>query len=308
MSQGGADAVGHDLGRLDLGVAQVEHPEDDRLRRQGAQDGAIEPRLRRLDGDVGGAAALQLGQIRIATRLLAHGVGVAEAEVDHRRPGDPFQGAIDSRDAVFSGAIGPGLQIGLVQLDEVGAGGLDVTQLLVDDGGVRHREARRVTVVLVLRQRGQRERAGYRDLDRAVRLPSQERRVPRQPRLRPRAGAHRPRDRRRAPDAAHRRPRPFHVEPRERRRQPAEVALPAYLAVAHDIDAGSLQIAHGQPNGVVLGQLSQLVGHAPESRARDTRHASREQRRPVDEPLGLGKAADHGRGQRRKHGRVHGRR
>src|SRR5262249_4872679 len=58
--------------------------------------------------------AIQLGQVRIAAWLLvAHGVGIAEAEVHHRRPGDAFQGPIDRGNAVLAGAIGPGLQVRL---------------------------------------------------------------------------------------------------------------------------------------------------------------------------------------------------
>jgi hypothetical protein len=72
------------------------------------------------------------------------------------------------------------LKIRLVELDEIGAGGLEVAQLLVDDGGVGHRQARRVRVVLVLRERGQRERPGHGDLDRMIRLAAQEPRVARQ--------------------------------------------------------------------------------------------------------------------------------
>ena len=249
-----------------------------------------------------GAASLQLGQERVAARLVTHGVRIAEAEVHDGRPGDTVQRAVDGRHPVFASAVRPRLEVRLVELHEIRAGGLEVAQLLVDDGGVGQRQARRVGIVLVLGQRGQRERPGHGDLDPAVRLRAQEGGVAREHGLRARDGAHRPRHRRRSPNAAHRRSRSRDVEPGEGGRQPAEVALPAHLAVAHDLDAGSLHVAYDQPHRIVVGLLPELLGHAPQRRPGHPWHAAREQRRPVDEPLRLGEAADDGGGQERESG------
>ena len=61
-----ADALGHELGRLDLLRRQVEHAEDDRLVRQRVEHREVEPRLGGLDAHLVDSVAGELGQERVA--------------------------------------------------------------------------------------------------------------------------------------------------------------------------------------------------------------------------------------------------
>ena len=54
-------------------------------------------------------------------------VGVAEARVQHRLALDSLERAADGLDGVTPGRLGTSLQVGLVDLDDVGAGRLQVS-------------------------------------------------------------------------------------------------------------------------------------------------------------------------------------
>ena len=71
----------------------------------------------------------------------------------------PVERAVDRLDRVLARRLGPRLEVRLVDLDDVGAGRLEVAELLVDGLRVREREAAVVGVVVVLRLLRHRERA-----------------------------------------------------------------------------------------------------------------------------------------------------
>ena len=163
-----AHAIGHRLGRLDLGRRQVHHTEDDRLVGQVGQHAEVEAGLGGLDRDLVDRAARQLGQERVARRALVDDRGVAEAQVHRRGAGDAVQRRGEGGQAVGAGGVGAGLQVRLVDLDDVGPRGVQVLDLGVDGRRVRHRGRLEVRVVVVLRLLGHRERPGHRHLDRTV--------------------------------------------------------------------------------------------------------------------------------------------
>ena len=128
----------------------------------------VELRLRGLEREMGRRAAVELAEERVAVEPLVDDVGVAEAGVQHRLALDSLERAVDGLDRVPPGRLGTSLQVRLVDLDDVGAGRLQVSELLVDGLRVREREAALVAVVIVLRLLRHRERPGHGDLDPAV--------------------------------------------------------------------------------------------------------------------------------------------
>ena len=92
-------------------------------------------------------------------------VRVAEAGVEDGRAFDPLERTIDRLDGIFARGVGTGLEVGLVDLNEIGAGGLEVAQLFVDGFRVGEGEASPVAVVVVLCLLRHRERARNGDLD-----------------------------------------------------------------------------------------------------------------------------------------------
>ena len=101
-------------------------------------------------------------------RPLVDDRGVAEADVQRDRAGDAFERAVDRLQAVLPRLLRPRLHVGLVDLDDVGAGGEQVLDLGVDGGGVveRHLLLARVEIVLRLLRHG--EGPGHGDLHHAV--------------------------------------------------------------------------------------------------------------------------------------------
>ena len=87
---------------------------------------------------MGRRTAVELSEERIAVETLVDDVGVAEARMQHRLAFDSLKRAADGLDGVTPGRLGTSLQIGLVDLDDVGSGRLQVSELLVD--GLRVRE------------------------------------------------------------------------------------------------------------------------------------------------------------------------
>ena len=134
-----ADPLGDDLGGLDLGRRQVEHAEDDRLVGQVGQHAEVEAGLRRLDRDLVARAVGELGQERVARRPLVDDRRVAEAQVHRGRAVDAVQRPVERREPVRAGRLRAGLQVGLVELDDVGARREQVLDLRVHGLGVGHR-------------------------------------------------------------------------------------------------------------------------------------------------------------------------
>src|SRR5882672_1815139 len=127
-----ADPRGHLLRRLDVAVVQVEHADQHCFRRQRLQDGEVETRLRGFDRDLLRRALLELLQERIAARRLALDErGIAEAQVQRGRAGDPRERAVDRLDAIAARVLGAGLEPRLVELHHVGTGGEEIANLLV---------------------------------------------------------------------------------------------------------------------------------------------------------------------------------
>ena len=134
----------------------------------------VEARLGRLDGDLVHRRSLQLRQEGIAAGLVVNRVGVAEAEMQRGLAVHALQRPVDRLHRIGARRLGPGLHIGLIELHDVGAGGEEVLDLLVDRLRIGHREAFVVRVIGVFRLLGHGEGAGHRDLDRAIRVGPQE--------------------------------------------------------------------------------------------------------------------------------------
>ena len=78
----GADARRHLLHRVDGGVAEVDHAEDDGLAGEIGQDAQVQLGLRGLDGDLCGDGIRELGEKRVAGGFLVpNNRRIAEAEV-----------------------------------------------------------------------------------------------------------------------------------------------------------------------------------------------------------------------------------
>ena len=92
------------------------------------------------------------------------------------------------------------------------------------------------------------------------------------------------------------------VDALERSGEAVGVAFAPHLAIGDDVDAGLLHVADREQRGVVLRFLQVLLGNAPDLGRPHPRHLGAEFC-AVDEPVGLGIAADNGGGKR-----VHGRR
>jgi hypothetical protein len=89
------------------------------------------------------------------------------------------------------------------------------------------------------------------------------------------------------------------VDAVERGGEVVGVGLPADLAVGEDVQPGLLLGPDRGQGGVVLGLLQELRRDAPELRRPDARRELVPQPVAIDEPVGLGEAADDRGGQRR---------
>src|SRR5271167_4826132 len=89
VGEGGTDAGRDGLCRLRLGVAHADDAEDHGLVAEAVEGGEIEIGLGGLDRDLLDLRGRELRQERIAVRLVAGDIGVAEAEVQRRRSGEP---------------------------------------------------------------------------------------------------------------------------------------------------------------------------------------------------------------------------
>ena len=108
-------------GGLRLRVAEVQHTEHDDLVGNVAEHLGIEIRLRRFERQVRRDAALELVEERIAGEAVVDDVRVPEAGVQHGVAVDPVERAIDRLEGVLASRLRSGLEIRLVDLDDVGA-------------------------------------------------------------------------------------------------------------------------------------------------------------------------------------------
>jgi hypothetical protein len=92
------------------------------------------------------------------------------------------------------------------------------------------------------------------------------------------------------------------VDPVERGCEVVRVALPADLAVGDDVEARPFLRADRHDRRVVLGLGEELRSRAPQLLRAHPRREAAGQSGPVDQPFGLGEAADQGRGKQRQVG------
>ena len=214
--------------------------------------------------------------------------GITEADVQRRLASDAVERAVDHLDAELAGLIGPRLHIGLVDLHDVRAGGKQVTDFLVDRGGIVERHLPDGRVEVVLRLLGHREGAGDGDLDGLARMAAQELDVAHLHRTRPADATHDARHGIGMPAAVERGAVIVHVDPLERGRKAVRVTLPPHLAVGDDVQSGALLLVDRHQGRIVLRLVQPVGGHAPQLlRAHPRRKAIREPC-AVDQPIGHG--------------------
>ena len=187
-----------------------------------------------------------------------------------------LQSPVDRLHAEPAGRLGSCPQPRLVELHDVRAGRLDVTQLLVHDLRECERQLLAVAVVLVLRLRRERERPRHRHLDRPCACAQELGVAP----LDRAAAADRPDDARHLAASP---PRLTMVRRRartsiavERRREVVGVALAPDLAVADDVDSGALisRTATSVASSCASCRYSAGTRQMPGMRTRGTRVAS----------------------------------
>ena len=87
-------------------------------------------------------AVVELAEERIAGGAVVDDVRVSEARVQDGLAVDAVERAIDRLDRVLARGLGTSLEVRLVDLDDVGSGGLEISELLVDGFRIGEREAR----------------------------------------------------------------------------------------------------------------------------------------------------------------------
>ena len=175
VAECGADAFGYELGRLDVHVAEIEDAEDHALRGQLLEDrrgraAAGRPRSRSRPRGTS-RARRGTGSRRSASRGRSRRSRSTCAAPSSRHA---LERARDRLERVLARVVGARLEVRLVDLDDVRAGGDEVAQLLVHRLRVGERERAQVRVVVVLRLLAHRERAGDGDADRPRRERPQE--------------------------------------------------------------------------------------------------------------------------------------
>ena len=146
--------------------------------------------------------------------------------------------------------------------------------------------------MVVLRLLGHRERPGNRDLDRALGERAEELDVAHLDGLPSPDRSDDPRNGVLVPRAIERDAGMVEVDAVERSREAVRVALPPHLAVADDVDSGSLQIQDGEPGRIVLRFLEERLRDAPELARADARRQPLSEPLAVDQPAGLWIASD----------------
>ena len=190
------------------------------------------------------------------------------------------------------------MHVGLVDLHDVGAGGEEITNFLVDGGGVIHRRGVLARIVVVLGLLAHREGAWHGHLDRPGGVGAQEPYVLHFDRAPAPDRAHDARHRIGMARAVERGARIVDVDALERRGEPVRIALAADLAVGDRVDAGQLHLADGDEGGVVLRLEQVRLGNPPGVARAHAGNRVRAESFAVDQPLGLRVAPDDGAGQR----------
>ena len=225
--------------------------------------------------------------------------GVAEADVDGGRAADPVERPLERRHPVLPRLLRAGLEIGLVDLHHVRPCVEQVADLLVHGRRVRQRSARVIGIMLVLRLLGHRERPGHGHLDGPIRVAAQEAHVLDLHGVPPADRADDPRHRVGVTAPVERRPRVVDVDPGERGGEPVGVALTPHLAVGDDVQPGVLLGPDRQQRRVILGLLQIRLVDSPQLTRPDAWREPSRQLASIDQPLGLGVAADEHRGKER---------
>jgi hypothetical protein len=192
------------------------------------------------------------------------------------------------------------LHVRLVDLHHVGAGGEQVADLLVDGGGVVEGRLAQLRVVIVLGLLGHGERPRYRELDGAVGVGAQKLHVVDAHRVAPADGADDARHEHRLAAAVEGLARVVEVDAVERGGEVVRVALAADLAVGDDVEPGPLLILNGDAGRVVLSFAQERLVDAPQLLRPGARREASGEPLPVDQPVGLGIAADDGAGKQRE--------
>jgi hypothetical protein len=300
MGQRPAYALDDRIDGLDGRVGQVDHAHHDRLSGEVFQYRCVEIGLCRLDRDLVAAAIGEFRQKGVARRTFVDDRGVAETQMYRRGADHTGQCAIEGLHAVHASGLRSRLKIGLVQLDDVGASREEVTHLGVDGVGIGVRKVFRISVVIVLSLLRHGEGTRHRDLDRAVGVFAQEANIGHLNRPRPAHRAHHAGDGVRMSAAVQRLAWVVQIEPHQGGREVIRVALPPDLTVGQDVQAGILLRPDREQRGVVLRAGEVLRRRPPQFRRSDARRKPAGELSPVDQPLGLRKAAHEcGREQRK---------
>jgi len=134
------NAGGDGFRRLRLRVAHADDAKDHGLVAEAVESREIEIGLGGFDRDLLDLRGRELGQERVAVRLVAGDIGVGEAEMQCRRPRNAVECVVDRRQREAPRLFGAGLQPGLVELDHIDPGRFQVAHLRVDRRGVVHHQ------------------------------------------------------------------------------------------------------------------------------------------------------------------------
>src|SRR3954453_6636370 len=243
----------------------------------------------------------QLGQERVALGPLVDDRRVPEADVHGGGAGVAVERGGERLAAVLARLLGARLHVGLVDLDDVGAGREQVADLGVDRGGVVERELGLALVVVVLRLLGHRERPRHGHLGPAVGVRLEELEVAELDGVPALDLPHHSRDRVRVAAAVEGGAGVVEVDAGERVGEAVGVALAALLAVGDDVEPGALLLADGEQRRVVLRLLDPPRIDAPELTGAHARREARGELLAVDQPVRLGVGADEAGRERRGH-------
>ncbi len=130
---------------------QIDQSQDDLLVAAVVQEVRFVTGLFILQADLSSSGSRnRLQRLRVAgVDLLVSDQCVAVADVDRGGATDPLQGRVQGPGPPTAGLVGPEVEIGLIQLDDVGALLVQSPQFPVDDGSEVHSQRLLIGVVLV---------------------------------------------------------------------------------------------------------------------------------------------------------------
>jgi hypothetical protein len=176
----------------------------------------------------------------------------------------------------------------------------EVLDLLIERSRIAHRHRFLIFIEIVVSLLRHREGAGDSDFDPLGRIGAQKRHVAH---FNGMLSPDRPRNtwnRAGLAGAIKARPRIFDVDAFESGCEPVGIALPSHFAVGQDVDPGGFLIADREKRRVVLSLIQPFIADPPELLRPDSGHVFAELT-AVDQPIGLGIAAD----ERRRENCVH---